>query len=71
MTSDEWIDAFARELGLGAPSNEQVDPILKLAATAAHDSERTAAPIAAWLAGSSGRSLSEVNELAERIAAAG
>jgi len=41
--------------------------ILKLAATAAHASERTAAPMACFLAGASGRSLDELNEIAERV----
>ena len=49
MTRDQWIGAFAKELGLEPPSEEQIDAILKLAATAAHASERTAAPIARGL----------------------
>lgn len=67
MTREQWIEAFARELGLAPPGEEQVNAILELAATAAHSSERTAAPLAAWLAGVSGRSLSEVNEVAGRV----
>jgi len=67
MTRDQWIEAFARELALEPPSEDQIDAILKLAATAAHASERTAAPIAAWLTGCSGRSLSEANDVAERV----
>jgi hypothetical protein len=68
MTADEWTDAFARELGLSPPNQEQVPAILQLAATAAHSSERTAAPVAAWLAGVSGRPLAELNEIAGRLA---
>lgn len=71
MTRDEWIEAFARELGLSPPDAEQADAILELAATAAHASERTAAPLAAWLAGISGRSLSDVNAVAARVSGAG
>jgi hypothetical protein len=41
--------------------------ILKLAATAAHASERTAAPMACWIAGISDRPLAELNEIAERV----
>lgn len=67
MTRDEWIERFARALGAEAPGEDQMDAILRLAATAAHGSERTAAPIAAWLVGCSGRSLSEANDLAEQI----
>lgn len=71
MTRDQWIEAFASELGQTPPSADEVDAILKLAAMAAHASERTAAPIAAWLTGASGKSLSEAIDLAERITAAG
>ena len=68
MTADEWTDAFARELGLSPPNHEQVRAILELAGTAAHSSERTAAPVAAWLAGASGRAFDELNEIAARLA---
>jgi hypothetical protein len=68
MTADEWTDAFARELGLSPPNHEQVRAILELAGTAAHSSERTAAPVAAWLAGASGRPLPELNAIAVRLA---
>lgn len=67
MTRDEWIEALARELGADSPTAQDVDAILALAAEAAHGSERTAAPIATWLAGASGRPLREVQELAARI----
>jgi hypothetical protein len=36
---------------------------------AAHSSERTAAPVAAWLAGVCGRPLDEANEIAVRLGA--
>lgn len=67
MNRDQWIEAFAKELALAPPTEEQMEAILRLAATAAHASERTAAPIAAWLAGQSAQSLSEANDLAERV----
>jgi len=70
MTRDEWIAAFAREAGLDAPSPEDIDALLALAATAAHASERTAAPLACWIAGRSGRPLAELQASAERVAAA-
>ncbi len=66
MTRDQWIEAFAQEIGASSPSRDEVEAILELAATAAHSSERTAAPVAAWLAGDSGKSLNEVNEAAKR-----
>ncbi len=68
MTREQWIEAFAQEIGMSPPGEDQIDAILELAGTAAHASERTAAPVATWLAGSSGKSLEEVNEVARRIA---
>jgi hypothetical protein len=67
MTRDEWIAAFATEIGVAPPQPAQVDAILALAATAAHASERTAAPVATWLAGVSRKSLGELNEAANRV----
>lgn len=66
MTRQEWLEAFARALGAEAPSAEQQAAVLDLAAEAAHASERTAAPIAAWMAGQSGKSLDEAVALARR-----
>lgn len=70
MTRDEWIEAFAADLGLSPPMASQIEAILELAAVAAHATERTAAPVAAWLAGVSGRPLEEVCAAADRIAPA-
>ncbi|MHB8491984.1 MAG: DUF6457 domain-containing protein [Solirubrobacteraceae bacterium] len=66
MTRDQWIEAFAAEIGLAPPTPDQVEALLELAATAAHASERTAAPLATWLAGASDRPLQELNEAAKR-----
>ncbi|MCU0312989.1 MAG: DUF6457 domain-containing protein [Solirubrobacteraceae bacterium] len=68
MTRDEWLEAFAREIGGATPSADEVDAVLKLAASAAHDSERQAAPVAAWIAGAAGVPLSEAVAAAERVA---
>ena len=51
MTRDEWIAAFAAALGVDPPDADTVETLLELAGTAAHASERTAAPIACYLAG--------------------
>jgi hypothetical protein len=51
MTRDEWIALFAAELGVDPPDAETVETLLALAGTAAHASERTAAPIACYLVG--------------------
>jgi uncharacterized protein DUF6457 len=67
MTADEWVAAFAEEIGVAAPTREEMDEILRLAAIAAHASERIAAPIACYLAGTSGVSLGQAREAAEGI----
>lgn len=67
MTRDEWIEAFARELGVEPPTPEETDKLLALAGTAAHSSERTAAPLACWVAGRAGASIEEFLAAAERV----
>ena len=67
MTRDEWIAAFAREAGVERPDTEQIRMLLDLAGTAAHGSERTAAPIACWIAGRSSLSLQELQAAAARV----
>jgi Domain of unknown function (DUF6457) len=67
MTVEEWLSTFADEIGVAAPTKDEMDDILRLAAIAAHATERIAAPIACWLAGSSGRTLSEAIDVAEGI----
>jgi Domain of unknown function (DUF6457) len=67
MTAEEWVRTFAERVGCEPPGQEQMDEILRLAAVAAHASERIAAPIACWLAGTTGRPLSELREIAEGL----
>jgi hypothetical protein len=68
MTRDEWIAAFAREAGVPRPSPEEIRELLELAGSAAHASERTAAPLACWVAGRSTLTLEELRAAAERLA---
>jgi hypothetical protein len=68
MKPEEWVAKFAAELGEDVPSEEEFNAILDLAAVAAHSSERTAAPVAAWLAGKSGKSLEDVQRVADGVA---
>jgi hypothetical protein len=70
MTRDEWISAFAEQAGVERPSTEEIRELLELAGTAAHSSERTAAPLACWIAGRAGLSLAELRAIAERVGAA-
>ncbi|HEY4996926.1 MAG TPA: DUF6457 domain-containing protein [Solirubrobacteraceae bacterium] len=67
MTRDEWIAAFADAAGVQAPSVGEIRELLELAGTAAHASERTAAPLACWMAGRSQLSLAELGALAQQI----
>jgi hypothetical protein len=67
MTRDEWIGAFAAQAGVERPSTEEIRELLELAGTAAHASERTAAPLACWIAGRAGMSLAELRAIAERV----
>ena len=68
MTADEWIAAYAKELGTEPPSEAEAGELLELAAAAAHSSERIAAPLACYLAGRDGRSVPDLRALAERVA---
>ncbi|HET7574688.1 MAG TPA: DUF6457 domain-containing protein [Solirubrobacterales bacterium] len=67
MRRDEWLAELCERLGLDPPSKEEVVALLDLAATAAHSSERTAAPLACWVAGRSGRPAAELAEIAQEI----
>ena len=68
MTAEDWLAAFAAELGRPAPTTEEIDALLRLASVAAHSSERRAAPIACWLAAAAGVSPDEARAAAERLA---
>ena len=67
MTAAEWIQAYCDEIGISAPTEDETDAVLRLAAIAAHASERTAAPIACWLGGRAGKPLRELIEAAEGL----
>jgi hypothetical protein len=67
MTREEWLRAFCAELGVEPPSKDEVAALLELAAIAAHDSERPAAPLACWAAGRTGRSPDELREIARAV----
>ncbi len=57
VTAEAWLAAFADSLGVAAPDADDVQRLLEIAGVAAHASERTAAPIACYLIGLSGRDL--------------
>ena len=67
MDAASWISAYAERLGVDAPSQDEFEAILALAADAAHSSERVAAPVACWVAARAGVSLTEALEAAQGI----
>ena len=66
-TGDAWIDAFAAQVGADPPTARERKDILALAAIAAHDSERFAAPVVCWIAGATGTPLAEALRLAAEL----
>ncbi|HLB22268.1 MAG TPA: DUF6457 domain-containing protein [Solirubrobacteraceae bacterium] len=69
MTRDEWIAEFACQAGVERPSAQEVGELLDLAGVAAHASERTAAPLACWIAGRAQLPLADLLLVAERVGA--
>jgi hypothetical protein len=68
VTRDAWIAEFAARLGVPPPDAATIESLLDLAGTAAHASERTAAPIACYLVGLAGASPADAGRLAEAVA---
>ena len=68
MTADEFLAAFATEIGVAVPDGAAFDELLALASVAAHGSERLAAPLACWMGGLSGLPADELLAAARRIA---
>jgi hypothetical protein len=69
VNAREFLDAFAAELGVDAPDEATVEQLLALAGEAAHASERTAAPIACWMAARAGVTPAAALATAQRLAA--
>ena len=68
MTRDEWIARLAAELGVEPPTPAEIDALLELAGTAAHASERQAAPLSCWLVGVAGVSPEDALRAVTRLA---
>ena len=66
MTAKEWLSGFAAILGVEAPSDEEISDLLRLAGEAARAAERTAAPVACWLAARAGLSPAEALTVLEK-----
>jgi len=69
MTGNDWIIAFAAELGIEPLDETEVEALLDLAGVAAHASERLAAPLTCYLAAKAG--VSPIDALARARAMAG
>jgi hypothetical protein len=69
MSGPEWIEAFALRLGVEPPDEATIETLLGIASTAAHASERLAAPIACYLIGLSGGDLDSARTVAEAVGA--
>ena len=70
MNAKEWIAQFAARLGVDAPTDAENDDLLAMAAVAAHASERTAAPVACWLAARAGLGPAAALAMAREVAPA-
>lgn len=68
-SSADWIARFAERLGVPAPDDADTEAILAMAGTAAHSSERTAAPVSAYLVALAGISPAEALAVAKELAA--
>jgi hypothetical protein len=67
MDANTWLEAYAKKLGVPAPTKDELKTVLDLAGVAAHSSQRIAAPVAAWMAGKAGVDLDEATRLAEAV----
>ncbi|MFM7534191.1 MAG: DUF6457 domain-containing protein [Acidimicrobiales bacterium] len=62
-----WLADLSQRLGVDAPTPEEIDAVLALAAVAARGSARQAAPVACWLAARAGVGLEDALEFARSI----
>ncbi|MEW6581430.1 MAG: DUF6457 domain-containing protein [Actinomycetota bacterium] len=69
MTARTWLEGFAAATGTAAPTDEEFEALLRLAAVAAHASERQAAPVACFMAARAGLDLEQAIALAESVPA--
>jgi hypothetical protein len=69
LSRAEWLSRFAAELGVPEPTDEEIESLLALAGTAAHTSERTAAPLSCWLVGRAGLDPAAAQAVTDRLAA--
>lgn len=68
MTAQQFLEAFAAQVGVPVPTAQELDALLEMASVAAHGSERLAAPLACWMGGASGMPVPELLAAARRVA---
>ena len=67
MNAKQWLAEFASRLDVDPPTPTEFSTLLDLAAEAAHDSERVAAPVACWIAAKAGRDPEEALRIAREV----
>jgi hypothetical protein len=71
MDARHWLAAYAERLGVGGPTDEELETLLTLAGVAAHSSERIAAPVACWMSARAGvdpeRALAVAREVGDDV----
>ncbi len=67
-SGESWIKRYAAEVGIPPPSASEIEMLLELAGSAAHSSERIAAPITCWLAARAGLTPETALVIARRLA---
>ncbi len=67
MNAPDWLATYADKLGVPAPTEDELKTVLDLAAVAAHQSQRIAAPVACWLAARAGVDLDAAMALAREV----
>lgn len=68
MDAETWLQQLGEVLGIEPPSPEVMEALLDLAGTAAHASERKAAPLTTWMVARAGVSPGEALALARCLA---
>jgi Domain of unknown function (DUF6457) len=69
VNAEQWIAAYAAEVGVEPPTADEFATLLELAAVAAHSSERVAAPVACWIGAVAGLTPDESLAVARRVGA--
>jgi hypothetical protein len=68
VNAEQWIAAYAAELGVEPPTADEFATLLEVAGVAAHSSERVAAPVACWVSAVAGLTPDESLAVARRVA---